>query len=422
MQNSRVIIGASYGDEGKGLATDFFGAEAACANTSCVTVLTNGGPQRGHTVELADGRRHVFKHFGSASLRGAESYFGPKFLVNPMQFVREYEELAAMDRAPAASVHPGCRFTTPYDVLVNQMTQVKKGQHNSCGFGIWETVLRYRRGAGVALGDFLAMDREGRTRYLRGIRDGYYAGRMRECGLAAGDVWEVWFEEGLLQHYLEDCELLARLCPVRREAYLQGFGTVLFENGQGLLLDGNRRGEEDFTTPSTTGLGGVLPMIEGTFRGAEVEVCYVTRSYLTRHGDGPLEGADSLTADADSLTGGTDGPAGDADSLAGGAPASLPGIAADRTNPANRFQGRLRYGMMKDTETLADRIGADFALFAAPGRMSRNLYRPSVMVTHLNEHQGIDTGLLGERFGTVYLSDGRTNRDVERQQDSFEFI
>ena len=78
--------------------------------------------------------------------------------------------------------------------------------------------------------------------------------------------------------------------------------------------------------------------------------------------------------------------------------------------------------MMKDTETLADRIGADFALFAAPGSKIRNHYRPSVMVTHLNEYRGIDTGLLGERFGTVYLSDGRTNRDVERQQDSFEFI
>ena len=69
MHNIKVIIGASYGDEGKGLATDFFGAGAAGQET--INVLTNGGPQRGHTAELGDGRRHVFKHFGAATFRGA---------------------------------------------------------------------------------------------------------------------------------------------------------------------------------------------------------------------------------------------------------------------------------------------------------------------------------------------------------------
>ena len=82
MQNVKLIIGANYGDEGKGLATDFFGAQAA-GSFGTINVLTNGGPQRGHTVELADGRRHVFKHFGAASFRGAASYFAEQFIVNP---------------------------------------------------------------------------------------------------------------------------------------------------------------------------------------------------------------------------------------------------------------------------------------------------------------------------------------------------
>ena len=88
MQNVKLIIGANYGDEGKGLATDFFGAQAA-DSFGTINVLTNGGPQRGHTVELADGRRHVFKHFGAASFRGAASYFAEQFIVNPMEFMRE---------------------------------------------------------------------------------------------------------------------------------------------------------------------------------------------------------------------------------------------------------------------------------------------------------------------------------------------
>ena len=55
MQNIKLIIGANYGDEGKGLAADYFGARAA-GKFNTINVLTNGGPQRGHTVELADGR------------------------------------------------------------------------------------------------------------------------------------------------------------------------------------------------------------------------------------------------------------------------------------------------------------------------------------------------------------------------------
>ena len=46
-----AVIGANYGDEGKGLLTDFI-----CKNNSdSLVVMTNGGSQRGHTVEHEDG-------------------------------------------------------------------------------------------------------------------------------------------------------------------------------------------------------------------------------------------------------------------------------------------------------------------------------------------------------------------------------
>ena len=126
MQNIKIIIGANYGDEGKGLATDFFGAQAQ-SKYGTVNVLTNGGPQRGHTSELPDGRRHVFKHFGAASFRGAASYYAEQFLVNPMEFVREYGKLSAMHCAPETYMHPCCRFSTPWDMLTNQLLLEKQG-------------------------------------------------------------------------------------------------------------------------------------------------------------------------------------------------------------------------------------------------------------------------------------------------------
>ena len=519
MQEIKIIIGASYGDEGKGLAADYFGSRG----TNLINVLTNGGPQRGHTVEMPDGLRHVFKHFGAASFRGAASYFDRQFLVNPMEFIREYEELSSIHRPPMSFMHPDCRFTTPWDMMVNQMLTEKKGVHNSCGFGIWETVLRYQRGWGISFEAFAKMTRDDRLACLRRIRDLYFYERIREIenmkgtphffhdsastaadlltahsaaagkmhvastaaakvpgtapfstdsgkafeSMAAGlpyfrDMYEFFFSEELLFHFEEDFECMRRLCPLRPESFLKYFQTVIFENAQGLLLDGNmnkqrasgrkegsarisgladicgrphmsteqgraartgmsERGAngwsdagarksgaehsvfkqvsdhkitgtstnaagEEFTTPSTTGIGRVLQTVERVFRGADTEVCYITRSYLTRHGDGPME--NELTA--------------------GQVRDLLPGVGADATNVENSFQGRLRYGMM-DSDLLIKRIQDDYARACRP---SGNMYRSSLMVTHINEYAEIDTDLMADSFDTLYLSDGRTGRDV----------
>lgn len=400
MQEIKVIIGASYGDEGKGLATDFFGAQAERRYTShptcdIVNVLTNGGPQRGHTVELTDGRRHVFKHFGSAFFRGGVSYFDRAFMVNPMEFMREYDVLRAMQAAPEAYMHPDCRFTTPWDMLVNQLLQEKRGIHNSCGFGIWETVLRYQRGCGIPFSTFAGMNRDDRIALLRRIRDGYFIRRIREIENMHSSpdtlpedsgLKEFFFSEDLLFHFEEDCESMRYLCPMQSETFLNKYQTVIFENAQGLLLDGNRKDDAEYTTPSTTGIGRVLQTVENVFEGADVEVCYVSRSYLTRHGDGKME---HELAPSELKK-------------------QLPGVREDLTNIENCFQGRLRYGMM-DTDLLTKRTLSDFAVC---GSAAGNLYRPSLMITHLNEYGGIDTDALAGRFGSLYLSDGRTCADI----------
>ena len=66
----RIIMGANYGDEGKGLLVDYFVKSALAMGESCIVVCSNGGSQRGHTV-VSDGIRHVFHHFDSGTLAGA---------------------------------------------------------------------------------------------------------------------------------------------------------------------------------------------------------------------------------------------------------------------------------------------------------------------------------------------------------------
>ena len=316
-------------------------------------------------------------------------------MVNPMEFMREYDVLSAMQTAPEAFMHPDCRFTTPWDMLVNQLIQKIRGVRSNCGFGIWETVLRYQRGWGIPFSTFAGMSRDDRIAFLHRIRDDYFIKRIQELEKTYtepdvlkenSDFQEFFLSEDLLFHFEEDCESMRHLCPMRAENFLKNFQTVLFENAQGLLLDGNNKDEAAFSTPSTTGISRVFQTVENVFEGAGVEVCYVSRSYLTRHGDGKME---QEIAPSELKK-------------------HLPGVCRDLTNIENCFQGRLRYGMM-DTDLLSKRVLSDFA---ACGSAAGNLYRPSLMITHLNEYADIDIDALAGRFGSLYLSDGRTSADI----------
>ena len=84
-----AIIGANFGDEGKGLVTDWL----ASKSDNAIIVLHNGGPQRAHTVTTPEGREHIFRHIGAGTFAGAATYIAKPFICNPMIFKEEYEKL-----------------------------------------------------------------------------------------------------------------------------------------------------------------------------------------------------------------------------------------------------------------------------------------------------------------------------------------
>lgn len=53
MKDMKIVCGANWGDEGKGLMTDYFSQKP-----NSIVVCSNGGAQRGHTVTTPDGIRH----------------------------------------------------------------------------------------------------------------------------------------------------------------------------------------------------------------------------------------------------------------------------------------------------------------------------------------------------------------------------
>lgn len=377
MTNIKVVIGCSFGDCGKGLMTDYF-CNKATLDGNCVVVLSNGGCQRSHTVTTPDGKRHAFRHFGSGTFAGADTYYPKQFIVNPMFFKDEYLELKGLGYEPIAYIHPDCMFTTPFDMIINQLAEEHRGddRHGSCGMGIWETIVR----DGMTAYAFSKLPVDIQVNYLCYIRDIYLSKRLKELGI--NDVNDEWKDiinsKALMLNYIQDFNWMVEHVEFEFEDILIGYDNVVFENGQGLLLDQNIEGYGEHTTPSNTGIKNPLEIINSAFEEGEynLEVCYVTRSYMTRHGAGRFDTEcrkEDINPDMEDLT-----------------------------NVPNPHQGTLRYGWL-DFEDLVDRVKNDSK--GVKGFIS-------LAVTHQNEYKlKMNSNLLKDIF-LIYESDGHDRSSV----------
>ena len=144
----KVIIGANYGGEGKGCMADFFCHDMISKGLKCCTVLTNGGPQRNHTVSTSDGKEFVFHHLGSGMLAGADTTFSDEFLINPMILRSDFENLSniyTLKKYQNIILNQNCRLITPFDIIANQIIAQHNNSQNTCGMGIYETIRRNKQ-------------------------------------------------------------------------------------------------------------------------------------------------------------------------------------------------------------------------------------------------------------------------------------
>jgi adenylosuccinate synthase len=333
-----VIIGAGFGDEGKGLLTDF---HAAGFGKDCIVVRFNGGAQAGHTVVTPDGRRHVHSHFASGTLTGAATFLSRHFVSNPLLFRREASELEKLGIvSPAVFADERGLVTTPYDMLVNQWVESSrgKGKHGSCGVGFGETIERcLDERFAVHVSDLADPDRLRTT--IEQIRQKWAAARLKKLNVPrlSGEQKELLFADKLRDEFIDAAtEFYARIRVARPDILKSS--EVVFEGAQGLLLD------EDYgwfphVTRSSTGLKNAVEVAaEAGIK--RLECVYATRGYATRHGAGHF-------------------------------PHELPikpyAAIEDTTNVPNPHQDNLRFGWL-DLDLLTSTIDADFERYSAtPG-------------------------------------------------------
>ena len=123
----KVVIGANYGDEGKGLVSGCLAREAAIRGNRVLTVFYNGTSQRSHTFE--DVARRLT---GAGTPYGSDTFYHQQFVVDPIMLWLSGE---------TPIIDPRCRVIMPCDVLYGQLRE-KQVQHGSCGFGLFAAVKR----------------------------------------------------------------------------------------------------------------------------------------------------------------------------------------------------------------------------------------------------------------------------------------
>lgn len=326
---AKIIIGANLGDEGKGTVVASYVKQS---NERVLNVLTNGGAQRAHSILTEDGS-FTFQHFGSGTYHSADSYFSQYFILNPMQFAKELFELAnrgvlAKNKTKVYR-HPDCKWSTPFDMMANQIIEEKRGdkKHGSCGMGIWETVLRYRSHLTMPFGSFVNLPHDLQVSYLESVKQ-YFCRRLG--GIPKNWV-NIWNGRELIEHFIDDCKTMYSFTT--EIIVPTGYNEVVFENGQGLML--NDLGvDEAGRTPSKTDSTYALSIAKDMgISEDDITLHYVTRPYLTRHGRGFLEGEthrSSLSSD----------------------------VRECRTNHYNAFQEHFRYASL-DIDDLNQRIKED---------------------------------------------------------------
>jgi len=262
---NKAVIGGGFGDEAKGVVTDFL-----CSRSiNPLVVRYSGGHQAGHTV-VVDGVRHVFSSFGSGTLRGDSTYLSRFCTISPIAIKHEYQELVEKRIKPKLFIDMNCPVITPYDKYYN-MKRDSRLQHGTCGVGFGSTIEREESNYHFTASD---LEYSSVTQIkLKMIQNYYGADATQNIGVRM----EQFHDAVKFLLSCTDIEIVDESILEARE-----FPNIIFEGSQGLLLDKDI-GFFPHVTRSNTGTRNILELCE-----KEPQCYIVTRAYQTRHGNGDM--------------------------------------------------------------------------------------------------------------------------------------
>jgi adenylosuccinate synthase len=277
--NNLVVLGAQWGDEGKGKIVDLF------SERFDIVARYQGGHNAGHTVRIGE-KKFILKLIPSGILHpGVKAVIGNGLVIDPAALLAEIEtlEAAGVNVTSQLAVSNRAHVIFPFHRLVEKISENRKDRvaigTTSRGIGPCYEDKIARRGIRVvdlidsqgfpALYDALAGDKQILSRAFD-IRDPIDFERIKQE--------YAQFAERIRPMVCDTAALLNRAIEAGQR--------VLFEGAQGTMLDVDH-GTYPFVTSSSATAGGVCTGtgVPPTRIGAVVGV---TKAYVTRVGAGPF--------------------------------------------------------------------------------------------------------------------------------------
>ena len=272
-----VVVGAQWGDEGKGKIVD------ALSAASDVVARYQGGPNAGHSV-IHEGKTLVLHLVPSGILhRGTRNLVGNGVVIDLLRFREEVENLASRGVATEGriGVSPAAHLILPYHRAVEAAAEQGPGAIGTTGRGIGFAYRDKATRVGLRVEDLFDAGAfaAGADRNLARLRREYpdvrelhaMSGRELHAELAPSIAW-----------------LRPLVADVSRELFdaLGAGKRVLLEGAQGTLLDLDH-GTYPYVTSSPASAAGA-PLGVGLGPRAVDRVIGVTKAYATRVGLGPF--------------------------------------------------------------------------------------------------------------------------------------
>ena len=272
-----VVVGAQWGDEGKGKIVDALSAEAD------IVARYQGGPNAGHSV-IHKGRTVVLRLIPSGILQpGRRCLIGNGVVVDLPKLREEAADLEALgiDLEGRLGVSPAAHLILPYHGAAEQVAETGPGAIGTTGRGIGFAYRDKAARTGLRVADLLepGLFLERAARNLTALQREYPASEALRAMRA-----ETLLEQ--LQALVPWIE--PRLTDVSAELHdaLKRGRRVLLEGAQGTLLDLDH-GTYPFVTSSPASAAGA-PLGVGLGPRAIDRVIGVTKAYTTRVGHGPF--------------------------------------------------------------------------------------------------------------------------------------
>jgi adenylosuccinate synthase len=272
---STVVVGAQWGDEGKGKIVDLL------AQQSDVVCRYQGGPNAGHTI-VVDGETWKLRQMPSGVVSGTQSVIGAGCVVDAQVFVDEVDLLLERGIDPSIVVLSGnAHLIMPWHLTIDQASERRLGklQIGTTRRGIGPTYADKASRIGIRVQDVLDAKILREKIEVALAEKNLWLERIYDA--APFDLEDVWSQYAAfaerLAPFIGDVSLLVD------NALRDGRG-VLFEGAQATMLDLDH-GTYPFVTSSN-------PVASGAATGIGIgptridRVLGVSKAYVTRVGEG----------------------------------------------------------------------------------------------------------------------------------------